>query len=856
MNAIAHRPLASRRFWNAALAGLCGCVFLAGLAVAQPPSITVTSGSVESVPGTHASGTYASVTVSGTGAAGERSTLTIDAPLQMGQDFDGGNQVLSVTDGGLLNVNANVTAATSRSGTVGNGGTLNLLSGTFQLTSLDLSGTAAFQRAPGAVWAIDSLSLSDGATVTYTAGDLWGGGDYYPFLGISSGATLELQTNLVAPEGHEIFLTGSGSRILRATGTETISGGNIGVADGANFTLIAGDTPVSLVAGELYITPDPVAPSAITLAPGTTTLNLSFLGLGSGGSIVGLADASYNVKAVSVAGQQLDYRPGDTIAEYVSINTSGTLSLQKNLTLSGSYAELALRGTTSTLERNAYDVSTPAVYVVDGANLTIGEAITVSRRISVNDGFDDLPTSVTLTEHLVLAASDGVNPSISVTGSNAGVLRASPGLTITATGAEITAYEQGTFTMEAGDDFTGSSVTASMGGIIANAGPQTLASVYVYGTSFDSPSSYTAYAPLTLTGGEFTTALDVQYGGVFTANANVTAPGVSVVSGTLNLVTGTLAVSESLYVSGSAASVTRAPASVISAPATAVSISDLASFTMEENDSFTGSTLTVTWGGTAANAGPQTLAQVTVYGKNIGTDAAATYMANAPLVISGTGSSALSVGDGGVFRSDANVTVGGVSVSGGTLDLVSGTFEVANSLAVSGTMLVNRAGGAAYQVGDLSLSDGASLDFVAGTDSIASLFLGGQNLIGGFGGFLTTTGSGGLTLTSLSILSDGLLTLDSFDGVGGPGAWALKLPDSYASLLSTYISGSSIVGGSGQPLNVIQQDGFAYVTAVPEPSAVVLALGGVGIAAGLLRRRSRAARRSQSAATTSGAVER
>jgi hypothetical protein len=171
-------------------------------------------------------------------------------------------------------------------------------------------------------------------------------------------------------------------------------------------------------------------------------------------------------------------------------------------------------------------------------------------------------------------------------------------------------------------------------------------------------------------------------------------------------------------------------------------------------------------------------------------------------------------------------------------------------------MLVNRAGGAAYQVGDLSLSDGASLDFVAGTDSIASLFLGGQNLIGGFGGFLTTTGSGGLTLTSLSILSDGLLTLDSFDGVGGPGAWALKLPDSYASLLSTYISGSSIVGGSGQPLNVIQQDGFAYVTAVPEPSAVVLALGGVGIAAGLLRRRSRAARRSQSAATTSGAVER
>jgi len=847
MHAIGNRPLASRRFWSAALAALCGCVLLAGLAAAQPPSITVTGGTVESVPGTYASGTYATVSVSGTGAAGERSTLTIDAPLQLGDESSYDYQVLSVTDGGLMNVNSNVTAATFRSGTVGDGGTLNLLSGTFQIRNLQLSGTAAFQRAPGAAWAIDYLSLGEGATVTYTAGDVWGSGGGTSFIGISSGATLELQTNLVAPEGTEIYLTGSGSRVLRATGTETISGVSIGATDGANFTLIAGDTPGSLSAGELYVT-DPVAPSTITLAPGTTTLNLTYLGLGRGGSIVGLADASYNVMAVSVSGQKLAYRPGDTITEYASINSSGTLSIQKNLTLAGTYGQLALRGSTSTLERNGFTVTTPTVYVTDGANLTIGDGITVTRGISLNDGFDDLPTSVTLTENLVLAASDGVNPSIEVYGANVGVLRASPGLTITATGAEITAYEQGTFTMETGDDFTGSSVTASMGGIIANAGPQTLASVYVYATSYDtgSPSSYTANAPLTLTGSEFTTALDVRYGGVFTANANVTAPGVSVVSGTLNLVTGTLAVSESLYVSGSAASVTRAPASVISAPATAVSISDLASFTMEANDSFTGSTLTVTWGGTAANAGPQTLAQVTVYGKNIGTDAAATYMANAPLVISGTGSSALSVGDGGVFRSDANVTVGGVSVSGGTLDLVSGTFAVANSLAVSGTMLVNRAGGAAYQVGGLSLAEGASLGFVAGTDSIASLFLNG--------GFLTTTGSGGLTLTDLNIMNGGLLTLDSFDGVGGPGAWALKLPDSYASTLSAYISGGAIVALSGQPLSVVQQDGFVY--AVPEPSAVVLALGGVGIAAGLLRRRSRAARRSQPAATTSGAVER
>ncbi len=707
MHAINSRPMASHRFWRVAVAALVKCVLLPGLATAQPPSITVTGGSVESVPGTYASGTYTTVTVSGTGAAGERSTLTIDASLQMGQDFDGGNQVLSVTDGGLLNVNANVTAATLRSGTVGNGGTLNLLSGTFQLTSLDLSGTAAFQRAPGAVWAIDSLSLSDGATVTYTAGDLWGGGGYYPFLGISSGATLELQTNLVAPFGSDIYLRDPGSQILRATGTETISGGIV-VTDGANVTLIAGDTPDALVAGELYGT-DPVAPSEITLVPGTTTLNLSYLGLGRGGSIVGLADASYNVKAVSVAGQKLDYRSGDSITEYVGIAASGTLFLQKNLTLSGSYAQLSLSGSTSTLERDGFTVTAPSVYLYEGANLTIGDGITVSRGISVNGGFEDLPTAVTLTENLVLSASDGVSPSIFVSGSSSGILRATPGLTITATGAAISSYGQGAFTMEAGDDFTGSSVNANDGGIIANAGPQTLASVQVYGTD----STYTANAPLTIAGGEFGVGLFVSYGGIFHANANVTASSVAVTSGTLDLVSGTLSTASSMSLSG------------------------------------------------------------------------------------------------------------------------------------SGAIAVNRAGGAAYQVGgQLSLDSGASLEFIAGTDSIASLFLDG--------GFLTTSGSGGLTLTDLNIMNGGLLTLDSFDGVGGPGDWALKLPDSYASSLSTYVSGSSIIGGAGQPLNVVQQDGFAYVTAVPEPSAIVLALGGVGIVAGLIRRRSRTARRGQPVATTSG----
>ena len=1020
MRAIAEQSVFRCRSSRAVVAVMCGLVaLLPRLAVAQVPSITVTGGSAESVPGTYASGTYATVTVSGTGAAGERSTLTIDAPLQMGDESSYDYQVLSVTDGGLVNVNANVTAATYRSGTVGSGGTLNLLSGTFQLGSMQLSGTAAFQRAPGAAWAIDSLSLSDGATVAYTAGDMWGVGGGYTYLGISTGATLELQANLVAPEGAEIFLSGSGSRILRSAGTETITGGSIYVMDGASLALIAGDTPDSLIAGELYGT-DPVAPSEIMLVPGTTTLNLTYLGLGRGGSIVGLDGASYTATTVSVTGQQLDYRLSDSITAYAGIGASGTLSLQKNLTLEGSSAELSMRGSTSTLERNGFGVSTPTLHLQDGASLTLGDGIAVSRGMILNDGLVGAPTVVTLSESLVLAASDGASPSISVSGSNASILRASPGLTITATGAEINTYEQGAFTMEDGDDFTGSRVHASNGGIIVNSGSQTLASVLVYSTDFDtgSPSTYTANAPLTITGDAFGNGLDVSDGGVFTANANVTASNVFVTSGTLNLVSGTLAASEFFGVWGSTASVTRAPGAVISAPTAAVQVSGLAAFTMEGSDTFTGAALLVAYGGTAANAGPQSLAQVYVYGKDFDTNAAATYTANAPLVITGS-NSYIAVRAGGVFRANANVTshtnvsvsngaldlvsgtftvgktltlsgsdagltraagtvlsatgatitvsstasaaflggdrlssatvnvqsggivtssgsqsVGSIAVSGsgifssdgsvnaavvsaasggryqlqsgtlkfrnsmtlsgsdafsraagttlqagpdaelyvndgatlpivaadaidaywvevngGTLDLLSGTFTVSDTLSVDGTMLVNRAGGAAYAVGGLGLSNGASLDFNAATDSIASWL----NLNGGF---LTTTGSGGLALDFLTIGNDGLLTLDSFSSAGGPANWGLKLPSSFFGTLSAYVSGSSIVGGPGQTLNVVQQDGFAYVTAVPEPSAVVLALGGVGIAAGLLQRRSRAGRRRQVADMTSGAVER
>ena len=719
-------PVARLRSWSLAVAALCGLAILSGLASAQSPSITVSGGSSESVPGTYASGTYSTIEVSGTGDAGERSTLTIDEAV----DIDGGSQALSVFDGGLFNVNANVTSVDIYSyttGSVGAGGTLNLMSGTLSLTSLEVSGSGAFQRTGGS-YSVGSLSVRDGATVTWTAGDSITDG-YAKFVGVSSGGTLELQTNFVGPEGTELYLRGAGSQIVRSTGTETIAG-QLGVVDGANITLISGDAIDGLSAGELYYSADPVAPSQITLAPGTTALNLSFLGLGQGGGIVGLESVPYTTTAVSVAGQRLEYRPTDSISEYAGIRSSGTLSLQKNLALSGQNATLTVSGSTSTLERNGFSVSTPDLSVYEGASLTVEDGITVSRSITVNSGFgfgDGEPTSVTLTENLVLAASDGQSPSISVSGSNASIVRASPGLTITATGATVNTYSSGSFTMQAGDDFTGASVGASGGGRLTNSGSQTLAAVFVYGRDFstDTPAVYTAAAPLVISG---------------------TDPGLP--------------------------------------------------------------SLQVQWGGR--------------------------------------------------FEADANVSVDRADFYASELALLSGTLTVSESLAISGTasgVTVDRVAGAAYDVATLTLAEGAAIDFDAETDRVGSLSLSSSAIF-------TTGSTGGLMLDSLNILATGSgspatqLRLGSLGGTGGPGEWGLRTPDTLFALVQGWVADDSIVAVSGAALEVVQQDGFAYVTAVPEPSAVVLALGGVGIAAGMLRRRSRAARGCQPADTTTGPDDR
>lgn len=677
-------------------------VTIPAVAAAQSPSIEVTGGTTATVPGTYASGTYSSIAVSGTGDGGERSTLSINEAIELD-----GFQSLSVTTGGLLTINANLTTAGAyglyTTGSVGDGGTLSLASGTLSVGSLSLSGSGAFQRTGGS-YSIGDLSLSQGVAVGFHEGDRIGAGGH-SYLDILSGARFVLNTNLVGgTSAIEVYLSGSDSALVRSTGTETINVAGIAVAGGASFRLIEGDVIDGASVGE-FNGSAPSGPSTLTLAPGTTSLKLSWLALGRNGTIEDLSSIPYDVRGLSVAGQRVEYRDGtisDTITESLDISGSGTVALQKDLTLTGQYAGLSLSGSGSSLELNGHAVSTPGLWLYDGASLTPTEDISVSSSIGVYSQTAGTPTVLMLTQNLVLSANGNRPPSIDVSGAGARIERASPGLTITATGATVS-VSSGSFTMEAGDTFTGSTVSV--------------------------------------------------------------------------------------------------------------------------------------WGGTVSNAGAQTLAALNVGGLNSDTGMPATYAADAPLVISGS-TTDLMVWGGGVFRANANVTVGTADVWNGGLQILSGTFTVTDFLQVSGTggFTVNRDGGAAYDIASLTLLNQAKLDFDAATDRIGSLSVASGAI------FTTGTTGGGLVLDSLSIASaidspQAHLLLGSFGGVSGPGSWGLRMPDAFSSQLESWINDGSIVALSGESLNVVQEGGYAYV--VPEPASIAMAVSGIAAAAAILRRRPR-----------------
>jgi autotransporter-associated beta strand protein len=525
--------LGRRRRTLAAGLGLAVAAAVLPSAASAQTAIEVTGGTAATIPGTYAAGTYPSVLVSGTD-----STLTVNSPLVI-DDTENLFDVLTIEDNGRFIANANVTVTnsggfSSANANVRSGGILELQSGTFSAGELSLSGATAFQRTSGS-YQVQSLSLAEGAAATFRAGDQLSPGTSLflsTSVNVDTGATLALEQNLSAGF---VSLSGSGSTLQRTV--QTLAVPELSVSEGASLDLIAGDVVDAISVGNYS---GASGNSTINLVPGTTTLVATGLWLLRDGNIPQLASIPYDVDFLSIGGQTVTYRSGsgieDTIGEFVYVNDSGTLSLQKNLTLTGANAGLQV-SEGGTVARNGFSVSAPSLYVSDGGSVTLGQGSTITDGVSVNVNSGAPAATLTLAENLVLTGETAqYGRGLRLSGSGATLVRGE-GITITATATDSTLEiaNGASFTVRAGDDFTGTSLEASSGGVLTIASQQSVKNVSVAFTDFDtdSPAVLTVNAPLTITD-TAARALVVQYGGRLEVNANLTVGDVVVDSSAAN----------------------------------------------------------------------------------------------------------------------------------------------------------------------------------------------------------------------------------------------------------------------------------------------------------------------------------
>jgi len=203
---------------------------------------------------------------------------------------------------------------------------------------------------------------------------------------------------------------------------------------------------------------------------------------------------------------------------------------------------------------------------------------------------------------------------------------------------------------------------------------------------------------------------------------------------------------------------------------------------------------------------------------------------------SGYGSNA--VRNGGVVNINGDVTLGNLGTeSDGVINLNSGTLT-ASGLTLVGPSSLTRTGGH-YSVGNLYLSNGASLTYGDG-DSITN-HLSIDGISSSFAGYEP------LSLSSLSITNGGVLSLHDFTGSGAISNWGLRLLGDSQSFLETLITGSRITGSWG-PMSVFYDptSNYTFVTAisaVPEidPAGIGSVIALVSGALALLERRKRLA---------------
>ncbi len=216
-----------------ALRAGCLAATIASASVATAQDILLTDGTTANVPADFASGTYASVGITGT------STLEVDAPLSV-------TLQLYTDASSTLTVNADI-AMDSNVFAYVNGSTLSLNSGTFGGAGSGIAlSNSVFQRTNGR-YAVDSFSVSLGSA-DFVAGDSIARSLQVNYSTFTLSSNLTLTGTNVLADG--VYLSGSTTSLAR-TNSATVTSQVLNVDGYAVFSSETGDdfTDAGVVAG-------------------------------------------------------------------------------------------------------------------------------------------------------------------------------------------------------------------------------------------------------------------------------------------------------------------------------------------------------------------------------------------------------------------------------------------------------------------------------------------------------------------------------------------------------------------------------------------------------------------------------
>ena len=845
---------------------LAGAITAAAISITGLPArpvfaqdIVVSGGAVQS---NNTALTYTSIDVSGTDGSSNPSTYNADAPLTL-------TGSLNAHDLGVFNVNADVSIG--REATSSSGGVINLNAGTLMASwGLSFDGLGSVNQ-NGGHYSVDRyqrLTLSNGAALAYGTDDTLNG-----YVDLTSGATLTLARDL---DCSDIYVEGAATTL--ASAGYAISAYSLSVDDGATVTLdqnltltddldlwrggsiartsqtisaysfSVGDATLDLLAGDTFSgdSSSDVWDGGLVNAPAGTSLgDLDVYGINDNGDRstfnvngdVSLGDAgafsdgvinlntgtlsaeylfldgtgavnqnggNYEIDQLDLSsGAALRYGTGDSITEYLSVYWGATLSLDKDLSLTETFylgPGSSIARTSETISARSFDVADATLDLIAGdtfspsgsSNIEVGALVNAPAGTAIGylnvtgtNGNGDWATfnvNGDVSLGIAFAFSNGV------VNLNAGTLSAAQ---------ELSFDGVGSVTRSAGS-YSTNDLTLSNGATLGYGSGDSITN----SVSLNSGAALTLAKDLNLSGG---ITVDGAATSLVSAGQAISADSLSVINNATVTLDQNLTLSSNLYLQNSG-SITRTSETI---SALGFFVYD-ATFDLLAGDSFS----------------PGSSSRV-VRGALVNAPAGA---ALGSLQVTGTNGN----GDRSTFNVNGDVTVTSAAVSSkGVLNLIAGTLSTP-SLSLSGVGSAGQSGGH-YDVTNLSLAGGATLDFGLG-DSIDSLS------VAGAGSLLDQFAP--LTLSSLSLSNGGVLYLGAFTGTGSIANWGLRMAGDDTFFLKGLIRGGRLTAGIF-PLSVIfdADSNMTYVMrAVPEidpntaHGAVMLLVGAAGILERRLRR--------------------